>query len=194
MCTKLRMILVAFAAVALIPVVGCSTGASGGVAANGEVPRGEVTVDFDLTQSGGLGTFEAQAGVPTDNRGTGSVTLGAPIGTGSLAIDPSDIIVTPAGAAKASTAMQADTTLIITAWIAGANESDTVCGGGEQYGPYTVVLDESYAPISVTPSSIVLTQNTVDLLNAGQFSLCIRVESPIDATVEILSLSFNLVG
>jgi len=32
----------------------------------------------------------------------------------------------------------------------------------------------------------------VDLLNGGEFSLCIRVESPIDATVRIESLSFDL--
>jgi hypothetical protein len=44
----------------------------------------------------------------------------------------------------------------------------------------------------VSPDSIELTQTTLDLLNVGEFSLCVRVECPIDATVEIVRLNFNL--
>ena len=55
-----------------------------------------------------------------------------------------------------------------------------------------ITLDEDYAPIAINPSSVTLTQTTVDLLNAGEFSLCIEVVSPVDGRVTIGSLTLNL--
>lgn len=151
----------------------------------------QVAIPFNLSE--GLGEFEVEAGGFDDNPGTGSFEVtGGEIRGGSLEIDPQVITVTPTGPGKEVVALQETSTLIITAWIAPIDEIDTVCGGGEQYGPYNVTLNEDNVPIAVDPPHIDLTDNTVDLLNGGEFSLCIRVESPIDATVRIESLSFDL--
>jgi hypothetical protein len=82
--------------------------------------------------------------------------------------------------------------LEITAWIASADLLDTVCDVGEQYGPYEVTLDANYVPIAVQPATITLTQTTLDLLNGGEFSLCVQVVSPVSGTVRIESFTFNL--
>jgi len=165
-------------------LAGCQPGGGGGKSL-------QVAVPFSL--SGGLGDFEAEAGVPVESRGTGSFEVSdGEVRGGSLKIDPAVITVTPTGPGKEVVALQETSTLIITAWIAPIDEIDTVCGGGEQYGPYNVTLNEDNVPIAVDPPHIDLTDNTVDLLNGGEFSLCIRVESPIDATVRIESLSFDL--
>ena len=69
---------------------------------------------------------------------------------------------------------------------------DTVCDVGEQYGPFEVVLDENLEPVSVSPSRDLLTRNTLNLINEGEFSLCIEVVSPVEGIVEIESFAFNL--
>jgi hypothetical protein len=185
---------------------GCSVGATGGGGGGGQqvddgdggggggVPGG-FEVGFDLLKDDGtgLGAFEAQAGVPTDNRGTGTLTTSGPaLTSGSIRFDPADITVTPTGIGKVIPAMQGTSQLIITGWIDALEAVDTVCGGGEEYGPYTVTLDENNVPIAISPSSITLTQNTIDLLNLGEFSICLRLESPIDATVRIERLVFDI--
>jgi len=144
---------------------------------------------------GGLGTFEVQAGVPKSNHGPYSFTgQRAKIGSGTLRIDPANITITPAntGGGKGSVNLQGGSTLTITAWIAAPEDVETVCESGEKYGPFSVELDANNQPMSVDPSSVPLTQNTIDLLNAGTFSVCIVVTSPVDGTVTIDALSFSL--
>ncbi len=151
-----------------------------------------VPVEFAL--GGGLGIFAVEAGVPTQNRGTGSIG-DAPVdpGSGSINIKPENVSVTPAnnGSGKGTVNYQGGT-LTITAWIAALDELETVCETGEEYGPFSVELNEANQPVSVEPSDITLSQNTIDLINGGQFSLCIEVISPIDGTVTIDALSFDL--
>jgi len=151
------------------------------------------TVDFDLVS--GLGEFEVQAGQPARKTGAGAFELpDITLGRGTIELDPDVITVIPAdsGGAKGAVNLQQTSTLEVRVWIAPAAEVETVCETGEQYGPYEVTLDENYVPISIDPSSVTLTQNTLDLLNVGEFALCIQVVSPIDGTVTIESLTFNL--
>ncbi len=153
----------------------------------------QFTVPISL---GGNGVFDVQAGEPKtvqiarDNFDTGGITLGS----GSMQIAPEAITVTPAGGAagKGTANWQAGGTLVITGWIGPIDDVDTVCDTGEQYGPYTVELDENYVPVSVVPSSITLSQTTLDLLNGGAFSLCIEVVSPVTGTVTIDTLTFRV--
>jgi hypothetical protein len=188
MLARSRVVAGGFAVVYLAVLSGCA----GVVPAGGGSGAAQITADFDL--SGGLGTFETQAGVPAETRGTGNFDIGgAEASSGSVEVDPSIITVTPAaGPAKSNVAMQAGDPLIITVAIAPTDELDTVCDTGEQYGPFIVVLDENYVPVSIDPSSVTLTQNTLDLINVGEFSICLRVESPVDGTVTIESLRFTL--
>ena len=153
----------------------------------------EQAVDFGL--GSGLGQFEVTAGQPTAKTGTGSFDLGEySVGRGSVELDPDAITVTPSDSSgnKGTVNLQQTNTLEIIVWIASVDAIDTVCESGEQYGPYEVTLDEDYVPIAIDPSLITLSQSTLGLLNSGEFSLCIQVISPVDGTVTIESLTFNL--
>ncbi|MFH1108071.1 MAG: hypothetical protein V1790_02585 [Planctomycetota bacterium] len=166
-------------AIACLPLAGC--------------PQVRIPVEFSL--AGGLGTFAVTAGEPTQNRGTGSLAdTQINIGSATMKIDPSNITITPAngGGGKGTVNLQAGGTLVVSASIASADAVDTVCESGEKYGPFDIALDVNYQPVSVDPSSVTLSQNTIDLINGGEFSLCIEVTSPIDGTVTIAALSFSL--
>jgi hypothetical protein len=155
----------------------------------------EQPVDFAL--GSGLGQFEVTAGQPAAKTGTGSFDLGEySVGRGSVELNPNVITVTPSASSgnKGTVNLQQTTTLEITVWIAASAEIDTVCEAGEQYGPYNVTLDEDYVPVAIDPPQVTLSQSTLDLLNGGEFSLCIQVVSPVDGTVTIESLTFNLGG
>ncbi len=165
----------------------------GAFALNGCRQALRVAAEFQL--GGGLGTFAVTAGEPVTNSGSGSLGDAAVnIGSGSIILDPNDITVTPAdtGGGKGTVNLQEGGTLVVRAWIASVDELATVCVDGEGYGPFNVELDADLQPVSVDPSSITLTQNTLDLINAGEFSLCIEVTSPVDGTVTIDALDFSL--
>ena len=168
----------------------------------------------------GVAELDVSAGTPTEAKASftgfdATVT----IGRGSLELDPSVISVGTANggagksilatlqqdaaacAAACSAAGVADATctsvctdgeLIVTAWIGPADEVGTVCDTGDQYGPYMVSLDDGGQGVSVTPSSITITENTRSLLNGGSFSLCVEAISPIDGTVFINSIIMNV--
>jgi hypothetical protein len=167
-------------AITCLPLAGCPQ-------------RIQIPAEFSL--AGGLGTFEVQAGVLKQNRGTGSLgDTQINIGSGTLRIDPAKITITPAngGGGKGTVNLQAGGTLVVSASIAAVDAVDTVCESGEKYGPFNVALDVNNQPVSVDPSSVTLSQTTIDLINGGTFSLCIEVTSPIDGTVTIDALSFSL--
>ena len=154
-------------------------------------------VNVDLEEEVGL--FQAQAGETVENSGTANVdTAGIPVQTGTISIDPSLVTVTPtsfaANAKRARTAQDAENTLEVTAWIAPLEDLDTVCGGdsSEEYGPYTLTLDADNHPVSVTPESVTISENTLNLITSGEFSLCLRIVSTIDATIRIEKLTFNV--
>ena len=189
MRTKLTPLLIALAIVVVGTIAGCP-----GVVTSTGGGSGQVTADFELGE--GLRSFQVQAGQPAENfgRGTFDITGGA-ITSGTVALDPASVVVTPANAGpdKAQLTMQAGEELVITVWIDAPENVDTVCdGGGEQYGPFNVVLDEDYVPVSIDPDEVTLSEATVELINAGEFAICIRVVSPIDGTVEITALTFTI--
>ena len=155
----------------------------------------DVIADFELEE--GLGEFDMQAGVPAENRGTGSFDITCPTAeNGSIQLDPDAITVLlpDAGSGKVSISQQGDAAfrLAVTIEIAPVHELDTVCGSGDEYGPFDVGLDESYVPVSIQPHQVTVTQKTADLISQGEISICIRVEGDFDATVHISRLRFQL--
>jgi hypothetical protein len=169
---------------ALIALAGCPGAPGGGGGGGGNV-------ETSLILNEGLGTFDVEAGVP--QRRTGTVTFstaGGALQGGTLEITPSAITVEPGGA-KNAVLLQGGV-LTVTVWIAPLDAEETVCDTGEQYGPYAVTLDESNVPVAIDPSTVELTDTTLDLLTLGQFSICIEVVSPIDATVTIQRFQINL--
>ena len=177
---------------AVVQACGCNNTPGGGV---GGGTSAEVDVSFDL--DGGLGEFEVQAGQVVEKRGNGSFTLiGLTAGSGSIGIDVSDITVTPTDATgeKGTLTQQANSILEISGFLEASDLIDTVCEQPIErlYGPYLVTLDENFVPVSVDPATVDLRDDTIALLNEGEFTICIRVLSPVDATVSIASFGFTL--
>lgn len=91
-------------------------------------------------------------------------------------------------------------TLQVTIRIASVDNAERVCEEGtadadiprDTYGPYLLELDENGEVVSVTPSSIAFGELTVSLLNEGEFTVCIDIISPIDASITIQNLVFNV--
>lgn len=153
----------------------------------------QITTDFNL--GAGLKTFDVQAGVPVEKSGTGSIgDTPVDVGSGTIQLQTSAITFTPsnAGEPKGTVNLQDNMVLEVTVWVSDVEAVETVCQTGDQYGPFEVTLDENYVPVSVDPSQVTLTQNTIRLLNEGEFSFCIRALSPIDGTVVIDSLRFTV--
>ena len=76
-------------------------------------------------------------------------------------------------------------------YIAPVDAADP-CATGIEYGPFYVTLDPSFDPWSVTPETTSADQSTLDIFNTGAFSVCIKVPSPLNATVsqDEVALSF----
>lgn len=153
----------------------------------------EQTVPFNLAPS--LGSFRVVAGEPAENSG---IALFDPsqfnLGHGRIALRPEDITFTPdpLGGGKGRVNFQAGSSLEVTAFVAAPEDLETVCVDGEEYGPFTVELDESFVPVSVSPSSFTLSSDTLALIEAGQISICLRVVAPVSGELVIERLSLTL--
>lgn len=158
--------------------------------------RNAARIPAEFQLGAGLGTFAVTAGEPTQNSGTGSLPDSSiTIGSGAIRLDPADVSFTPAdnGSGKGRTTFQGAGTFIVVAGIAAVADLDTVCDAPlDEYGPFTVTLDEDSNVTSISPSTIELEDSTIELINAGEFSLCLTVESTVDGTVTIDALSFLL--
>lgn len=150
------------------------------------------TFPFNLGSSGG---FDVEAGVAKQNvlTVTDFDTGGFNIVAGSMTIDPAAITVTPDSNAtgKGRVNLQARTLTVVVKLGAPGTE-ETVCDDGEQYGPFTVELDEDFVVTSITPSSVTFTDSAVSLLNGGTFVLCVEVEADFDGQVEIDQFVFTV--
>lgn len=151
-------------------------------------------IQVDLPLGSTFGSVQVQANVPTQRTAVvsgGNIPLN--LTNGTLEIDPSAITVTPNGSTNKPdvTAQGGPGTLTITVKVAPSDQIDTVCETGEQFGPYTVTLDENLVPTSVTPTPS-LTPTTLDLLEQGDFSVCVEMVSSVDATISISSIRLNV--
>lgn len=170
----------------------CTSGGGGG-------GSGLIVADFEFNEGNGL-VFEITANQDADLQVSGSLSLtgsgGSPIAisSGSIQLTPGAITVVVNGDTnKALPNLQAGEPLSITAWVdAPGGAAEDFCASGDQYGPYTVALDENLVPTSVDPDEVTLTDNTINLINGGAFDLCVRVNWSMDARVTIDSLRFEL--
>jgi hypothetical protein len=178
----------------------------------GNLPLDEVSFDLDTL----LGLFEVRAGVPEANTGSLSPPQGLTPGVRSLSIDPTEITITPdsVGAGKTSIALQSTGSCLtdcgaagvdaircanvcngreldIVVWIVSVLDADVVCGEGDGFGVFRVELDEAFAPTTVAPTSIPLTDAAAALINAGDARVCIEVIAPLDGRVRISSLTMG---
>jgi hypothetical protein len=71
--------------------------------------------------------------------------------------------------------------VLMTMYVAPVDAADP-CATGIEYGPFTITLDPSFHPLSVSPETESADQSTLAIINTGAFSACIEVQSPLEAT------------
>ncbi|MEK6675194.1 MAG: hypothetical protein AABZ47_06005 [Planctomycetota bacterium] len=161
----------------------------------GGCPANPLTIETKFPLVSSLGQFTVEANVAMQQTGVARLNNGGfNIGSGSVELSPADISIAVASATggKGSVNFQGTSVLTVTVRIDDEANLGTVCGTGDEYGPYNVTLDENFVPVSVDPNQFTLTQTTRDLLNLGRFSLCVEVLSPVTGTVTVDSLTLNL--
>ena len=148
------------------------------------------TLDDNLGQLEVIACEEEQAtGVLTFDPG------GFMINSGTFEIDIQTLTVTETGGSgKIGVTLGAGcpSTLNVTLRVAAPDALDTVCDSADSYGPYEITLDDNLNPVSISPTSITLSQATRGLLNEGEFSLCLQVVSPVTGTVDVQQLILNV--
>jgi len=77
------------------------------------------------------------------------------------------------------------------AYISSASESASTCVSGEKYGPFTISVENNNQPSSVSPAKATATKPTLSIVNAGSFSVCLEVVSPIAAKADLDGVSIN---
>jgi len=75
--------------------------------------------------------------------------------------------------------------------IARAEQEATVCADGELYGPFEISLGDDFQPSSVTPATAEATQQTLDIINIGSYSMCVQILPVITAIADLNSLIVN---
>ena len=160
---------------------------------------------FDLRGTT-LRTHQVVAGEQTmeSTTGTFGLDVSSPsLSGGSISIDPSAITLTPAAgvALKAAAAFQDippeiaelcnNEPLIITVWIAPADQLDAVFDSDQMYVA-NVTLNESCqaTQVDVTPDQLM--QSTLDLIEGGEFAIGLGVLSQVTGEVVIDELEFGV--
>ena len=159
--------------------------------------RNAVRFPAQFQLGAGLGSFVVTAGETAQKSGTGSLPdSNISIGSGAIVLDPNDVHFTPAGSStgKGLTTFQAGGSFTVTAGIAAFEDSTTVCDAPvDEYGPFTVTLNADSTINTISPASFELEQTTIDLINSGQFSVCLTIDdSTVSGELTIAELSFML--
>jgi len=175
-------------AVLVVTVGGCPAGQGGN--GNGQEMR------VNLPLAGVVAPVEVQAGEVTTFRQTFHLpNLMGPLESVSIdmAATLESIAVTMLDDAppKDSIAAQSAESMV-TYRVGTMAEADTVCETGVAYGPFRVALDAQDQPTSVDPPSAALTSTSVEVINSGQFSICVVCTSPRRAMVAVNSLAVDV--
>jgi len=186
----------------------------------GGCPGGGITIPVDLDLSGsGLGTFQVEAGVKTQLSGRFSFNAEQTIGSGSLSISNDAITITEASTIirdkiggqlqEGPTCLDACTAsglvstvvcdsvcnnhnLLVTIWINTVDGTDAECESGDQYDAEVALTEETNDIESISVEPRFMGDLTKDLLNQGEFGICITVIAPITGTVEVSDLRLNV--
>ena len=69
--------------------------------------------------------------------------------------------------------------------VAPANQRSTVCTNGIPYGPFTVNLTSAFLPSTVSPSAPAADDQTLAVMNAGAYVICVQIMSPVALTFSL---------
>ena len=89
-------------------------------------------------------------------------------------------LIDPAGS---SSARISGSTMTIT--VSRFEDSDSVCATGELYGPFIIELNDDFSAGGVSPPTATASQQTLDIINTGGYSICIQVTPVITATASL---------
>lgn len=75
--------------------------------------------------------------------------------------------------------------------MAHAEQEATVCTEGDLYGPFDISLADNFQPESITPATAEATQQTLDIINTGSYSICVQILPVITAIADLNSLEVD---
>lgn len=173
----------------------------------------------DVGLDSALGQFAVEAGSQKEARGTVTLSeIPEQVASGTLELRADAISVTTGATGEKGTTTEQtvncndvcqtegfvdaatcasicdNNTLLVTVHIAEPGAIETVClqEPRDTYGPFSISLDDDANVLSVSPSTVNLTDNTIDLFRSGSFAACVKVISPVDGEVSIDSLRFRV--
>ncbi|MBU0730791.1 MAG: hypothetical protein KKE17_11000 [Proteobacteria bacterium] len=82
----------------------------------------------------------------------------------------------------------------LTARIGSSSDLAIVCNDGAAYGPFVISVDDSNDPVSVEPATVTANPSTVQLINAGAFTICLQITSPVSGSLSASDLKVNREG
>jgi len=185
-------------AVSLVTLLFMTSGCSSTTPESSNPDNQGLAAEIKLNLGDNTGDFKIEAGTQRKLPGKGEIPTGElAVTAATIRIDTSSITFTPADDSdqtdqKTASQQQVDNTIEITISLAPLDQRDTVCEEAQMYGPFVFTLGEDLQPLSVTPSSFELTDDTIDLLAAGIFSLCVDILSTVSGTITINNFIFNL--
>jgi hypothetical protein len=71
------------------------------------------------------------------------------------------------------------------AYVSSASQANFTCSSGERYGPFMVDVENSNQAKSITPAKASATRPTLSVINAGSFTLCLEIVSPVEAKIDV---------
>ncbi len=78
--------------------------------------------------------------------------------------------------------------------VGSSDQIERVCQFGYLYGPFTIKGNESNEPESIDPPTVTAEPATVGIINAGSAAICIEIESPVDATINVDNIEVGRTG
>ncbi len=179
---------------ATVALVGGIVGGCVATTRSGGTGSGNGAVPVAISLNGEVAAFNVTAGAPTEK----TILIDLPVldftvSGGTFALAPDVISFEEAGAGgKGRVAAQAGPFDFDVTGFVFSRDPLGACGDGDTYGPYTLSVDADGQATSVDPSELELLPDTIDLINAGNIAICLRVESPVTGTIRIRDMRFNL--
>ena len=97
------------------------------------------------------------------------------------------VVPTPVSLSHALALVRAAATesVSLSVLVAPARERSTVCTTGIAYGPFTVNLTSALLPSTVSPSTPEADAQTLAVMNAGAYVICVQIMSPVALTFSL---------
>lgn len=172
---------------ALLSLCGCP-------AQNGGGDGSGMETRFNLPLAAAVGAVEIQGGEMTTFRQTFDLPgLMGPLESVTIdladTLNSAEVTMLDDDMKRQATAQNSSST--VTYRVGTMEQAETVCETGVLYGPFIVALDANDQPTSIDPPTSALTAASVEVINTGQFSVCVQVMSKRRAMVSVGNLAVD---